>query len=229
MDAIIGWIGEHYPMLGLLFAVGFSTWHLSAQWKDVKRDINDLKDKTDAVDNRLKNLEDWKVDTDQWKNSTDQWKNNMEEKVTRIDEVISEVADWIMKKDSDMIGNISRKKSPLRLTPIGETIYRDSGAKAIVDEHIEELMSAIATHYPQTAFDVESSASKVAYEKLSAPYFKPIKDFLYLAPEPYYVCNPETGEEEPVTLNIITMSHIISLPLRDEYLKRHPELDPMQE
>ncbi|MDO4707455.1 MAG: hypothetical protein Q4A61_03410 [Porphyromonadaceae bacterium] len=287
MDTIIAWLLSHSPTLGLLLAmVGltfWSTWRISAMWKDVKHDISDLKDRADRTDSRLEKMEvslsevqqdvsslkdrnertdnrlekievslsevqqdvsDLKSKSEQsesrlmrteaktethseWKISTDCWKEQIEEKLTRMDHVLSKISEWVMKKDNDMIESISQKQSPRQLTPVGLILYEASGAKKLLEEHLEDLICALEKKKPQTAYDVEEQAYYVAYNKFNEPYFKPIKDFLYLAPDPYEVLNPETGQTEPVKLNIITMSHIISLPLRDEYLKRHPELDPM--
>lgn len=75
---------------------------------------------------------------------------------------------------------------------------------------------------PQTAYDVESSANYVCVVNTKESIFNDIKNFVYNAP--LMVQKYKDGKEHSYDLSLGDVCYVLSLPLRDMYLKEHPEV-----
>ncbi len=149
--------------------------------------------------------------------------------VSGMEDRLIEVSKWIIRKDNKMTDALMAKASPLNITPLGYVVYKESGAKKLMSEHLPLFIDALSGIDPKTAYDVENESFNLILKNTGQPYFKPIKDYLYVAPDPATFVNPDTKKEVEVSLSLSQIAKLMSLELRDEYLKLHPEIAPMEE
>lgn len=162
---------------------------------------------------RFKKLED-KVEHADCKNhhriltDNDQFIKEIKNSIDRIERIL-------IAKDPDMLNQFSKANSPRQLNDVGRRLFKDSGAETILSEHLEELIAAIAARNPETAYDVEQYSYSVMMEKSSEEWFVPLKNYIYNHPV-----------FDGVNVSVTAIAFIMSLPLRNEYLGRHPEINP---
>lgn len=74
---------------------------------------------------------------------------------------------------------LTRRRSPVSLTERGAKLLKDSGGEKFVDENFDELLAAVDTMNPKTAYDVQED-SKEAIKKLADDdRINDIKNFLF--------------------------------------------------
>lgn len=103
------------------------------------------------------------------------------------------------------------EKSPLSLTPLGERVLEQSGAKQIIENNYIELEAIINENNLTTAYDVQVSVSKLIAK--SEHLLTSIKSFTY---------NNPTFEGRP--LKLVDIQRTMVVYLRDLYLKKHPQI-----
>ena len=140
-------------------------------------------------------------------------------------EILKEVSTWIMKLDNEMIEKLLKKCSPTKITSLGHVVFKETKAKEVYDNNIEFFVEELKKFDPQTPYDVEDKALSVMFLTRSDDMFNPIKEYLYYAPEIKTFTDTDTSEIEEVKLSMSTILKIMSLALRDEYLKRNPSIE----
>lgn len=149
-----------------------------------------------------------------------------EYKTEGLNEKVTILSKWIVKQDPEIAIDIMQKRSPYTLTSVGEELLRVSYAREVLEQCMPQYISALEALNPKTAYDVEDLAYDVIFRHSSDISFKPIKDFIYLAPDPMVFYSKEKGENIDVRISLLSIIKAMALPLRDEYLRRHPELSP---
>ncbi len=139
-------------------------------------------------------------------------------------EMLVAISAWIMKKDNTMIKELAKKYSPRTLTTVGKELYETSGAKEVLEGNMDFFIAELAKEKPLTAYDVEEKSLSVLGFNLSLELFNPIKHYLYNAPEELEFTDDETKEIKSITININGVLLVMSLNLRDEYLRRNPQI-----
>lgn len=114
--------------------------------------------------------------------------------------------------------DILQKHSPYTLNPLGEKIYKDMDGASFIAKNKEVLFAKIDKKNPKTAYDVEKTAYFVCVSSSDEDYFIPIKNFVYNYPSQ---TKPD-GTSKDVTL--LEACQVLAIPLRDEYIKTHPNL-----
>lgn len=106
--------------------------------------------------------------------------------------------------------------SPLKLSESGKILLKKSTVDKIVGENIEDLILKIEELKLSTAYDVQDKSFLVLAEFVlrTSNLEKEIKDFVFN--------NPVVEKRNIGFRDVI---YVGSLLLRDEYLKRHPELE----
>lgn len=132
-----------------------------------------------------------------------------------IKQSLERIEKILIAKNIDMFDRFSQANSPRQLNDVGQRLLTDSGAEAILSEHMEELIAAIAERKPETAYDVEQCSYYAMLENSFEKWFIPLKNYIYNHPV-----------FDGVNVNIAVIAFIMSLPLRNEYLNRHPEINP---
>lgn len=206
MDAVLAWLLDKLPIMGVILVVAVVAWWASRYFKK----LEDSRKKVDSLP------------CDARKNDIDRL-SRMEAKVDSINEQVSDISKWIMHVDEEMIDSLARKCSPMTMTKIGRDLFRESGAEKAMDENYEFLLSELEQKKPQTPFDVEDEALSVLLANMSHPMFNEIKNYLYYKPEriPF---TDENGDRKEVRVSMFAVIRLMGLDLRDRYLDRHPEI-----
>lgn len=152
----------------------------------------------------------------------------MKATVDTINEQVSEISQWVMKKDSKMITPLARKHSPLQMVKAGRDLFEISGARKAIDENTDFLLSEMEKKKPETPYDVEDTAATVLFTNLSNKLFNGIKNYIYYAPAEITL-KDENNNDVVVTLSLYAIVQLMAIELRDRYLAAHPEIPQEQE
>ena len=125
-------------------------------------------------------------------------------------------------KHKDAASLFSVKNSPRKLNDIGKRVMDDMRGAEFLDAHKDFFFSLIDAYKPQTALDVENAAHAVCVASTNNDMFNGLKNFVYNAPS--YIVKDANGQEKPYDLSLPDVCFILSLPLRDMYLKEHSEI-----
>lgn len=106
-----------------------------------------------------------------------------------------------------------QKHSPHRLTELGLKIYKEIKGEQFLNDNKEVLFKYIDERKPLTRLDVEEYAMQSLFRLTGKPVFNYIKDYVYDAPA-YKNIDGEMSE-----LTVGDICYILSIPLRDMYLK----------
>lgn len=135
---------------------------------------------------------------------------------------IKSIKDYLVNKDQRAANILSMKNSPRVLNPNGKMIYDIIGGDKFIADNRQLLIDKIKNKNPATPLDVELYAKEVCIELLSDPIFDNIKNIVYNAPA--IKLKKQDGTEEDYGFTIADVCFVLSLPLRDEYLKEYPDL-----
>ncbi len=164
--------------------------------------------------------------------STAYKRGEYDKRLERLEEDNSATKDNVAKLHDDMIrvltvmqlrmrgteSILSAKNSPRQLNDLGGKLYSEmNGAKFLTDNE-SKLFSIIDKQSPKTAFDVEGAALFACNSVANDDIFNPIKQFIYNCPTQ----KDANGDDYELTLD--GACFILSLPLRDAYLQKHPNI-----
>lgn len=125
-------------------------------------------------------------------------------------------------KHKDAASLFSIKNSPRQLNDIGKRVLDDMKGTEFLNEHKGFFFTQIDDYNPKTALDVENAAHSVCVSNTNNDMFNGLKLFVYNSPS--YIVKDASGQERPYDLSLPDVCFILSLPLRDMYLKEHPEI-----
>lgn len=208
MDAIITWILENWPVLGIIVIVSIIAWFVSRYFKkleDSRRKVESLPchEHKDSIDGL----------------------NSMRLTVDSINDQVTEISKWIMRIDDSMINPLAKKCSPRMMTKMGLTLFQVSGAEKTLQENSAFLINEIEEQAPATPYDVEDAALNTLLKNISHPMFNNIKNYIYYQPE-FIILKDENNEEHEVRVSLNAIVRLMSIRLRDLYLVKHPEVIP---
>lgn len=112
-----------------------------------------------------------------------------------------------------------RKNSPRVLNDMGQKLFAEIGGEKFLDDNRALFFEYIDREAPKTALDVESAAYMACHALSVKEIFNGIKNFVYNCPE-IDVVNRE-GEVIKYEITMSDVCFILSVPLRDLYLKEH--------
>lgn len=208
MDAIITWVLENWPLLGIVVIVSIIVWFLSRYFKK----LEESRKKVEALP------------CQEHKTSISEL-IGMRMTVDSINDQVTEISKWIMRVDDSMINPLAKKCSPRVMTQMGKTLFKISGAEKALAENSPLLIDEIEGQSPQTPYDVEDAALNTLLKNISHPMFNDIKNYIYYQPE-FIVLQDENGENREVRISLISIVRLMSIQLRDMYLEKHPEVIP---
>lgn len=167
-----------------------------------------LEDKTKHADCQNKNskIEELSSDIKQIKQDFD----SIKEDLTAIKVVM-------VQKFPNSANVFSVKKSPRRLNELGEKIFSQINGKDFLNEHKDFFFSKIDELNPKTELDVENAANFACSGFTDNDIFNELKDFVYNAPS--LTIQDENKENKSYDITLGDVCYILSLPLRDMYLK----------
>lgn len=210
---MLGVLAERWPDLIIVLLVGFVVWFFCRLYYTEIKAVKDKVEHADCKNNRtLINGFDHK--TMQIFQKIDSIEDGFDHRTIQIFDKINLIEKAIIAQDPPMLGMFSRSNSPRQLNELGARLFQQSGADKILDAHRAELVSQIEALDSATAYDVEQNAYRVLIDATSKPWFNPLKEFIYNSPV-----------FEGNDVNVATICFVMSLVLRNEYFKIHPEID----
>ena len=117
---------------------------------------------------------------------------------------------------------LSEKKSPAQLNEFGRKLFADMGGSDFLSKNGIYLLQKMEEKNPKTAFDVESTAHEVLILATNEEMFNKIKNKVYNYP--YMDILKRDGEMVKYEVSLADVCFVLSLSLRDMYLKAHPEV-----
>lgn len=211
MDAVLGFLLDNFPWVAVfaiaLVAVAFAAWKAAAFYHKQKK-VNERVESLpcEKHEGRISEL------------------SGIGEAMTSIEDTIGEMARWIMKKDSSTIDTLAKKKSPRVMTSLGKALFEESPARKTMDDNMDKFISELKEKNPATPYDVEEAAMNTLLFSMKDESFNEIKNYLYYSPETVELEDPETGERKEVKVSMSALITLMSIYLRDEYLKRNPSI-----
>ena len=125
-------------------------------------------------------------------------------------------------KYKDAAGIFSMKCSPRQLNENGKKLFSDIEGEKFLEENKEFLFAKIDESNPQTALDVENAANIAFTSNTDNPIFNGLKNFVYNLPA--IPLKDKNGDKHLYEVTLYDVCFVLSIPLRDMYLKEHPEI-----
>lgn len=142
--------------------------------------------------------------------------------LSESNEKINSIERFLIKNGGAEPNEFTRMKSSRQLSEKGWKLFKESGAFDFFNKNKDGLMRLLNAELSRmkhaTAYDVDTTAAKICFDLSDNKEFKEIKDFVYT--HPIY---------EGINILINTITMLMGIELRNEYLKLHPEIDPMSE
>ena len=211
MDSIIEYLINNAPWIVVVLVAIIATWRVSKYHTK----LEEIKDKVEKLpcDKHKDDIRD-----------SGQRYNELQRIVSSTNDMVVEINKWLMKFDNDMIDKLAKKASPLKMTPLGEVLFEKSSAKKTIDNNIDFLIKELEDINPQTAYDVEEEALSYLLRNMGNEIFTDIKKFLYYSPDTIQLKDTFSGEDKDVRLSMQSIIKLMSIYLRDLYLKKHPNI-----
>lgn len=211
MEPIIEYLINNAPWIVVILVAIIATWRISKYHTK----LEDIRNKVDKLpcEKHKDNIRD-----------SEQRYNELQRIVTSTNDMVVEINKWLMKFDNDMIDKLAKKASPLKMTPLGEVLFEKSSAKKTIDNNIDFLIKELEDINPQTAYDVEEEALSYLLRNMGNEMFADIKQFLYYSPDIIQLKDPSSGEDKDVRLSMQSIIKLMSIYLRDLYLKKHSDI-----
>lgn len=153
-----------------------------------------------------------------YREKVDQLEKREEKTQGKIDTLRSDVDRLLTKvgsleKSIDSINSLAQSHSPLALTADGKKLVEDSGFMILFDKIKDELADKLEDEGPSSQYDVQEKARRIlSWDMIDDERFESIKDWAY-----------KNGKDFDQILRLG------SIPLRDYYFEKHPEIVNMNE
>lgn len=188
---------------------------LGGVWFIIKRAFDKGVDK-----NRLDNIE-AKIENANCDGHSDCIKSTTD-LIEDIKNDLSTIKIYLSIKSDKAAAIFSVKSSPRKLNIMGEILFDRIKGNDFLDKHQASLFDMIDAKKPMSALDVEIFAKQVCIELVDDPIFKSLKDFVYNSPS--LVITDDKGNFSNYDVTINDICFVISIPLRDIYLRQHTEI-----
>lgn len=139
----------------------------------------------------------------------------------KLSRSVNTIETWVMKSDPSMIDSMMKKNSPYKLTPLGLHFLKISGGKDCLDQNKVFFLDKLKSTNPNTEYDVELNAKSVLFSNFNEAVFNDIKKFLYYSPDEDIFID-ENGAEIKFKITMPVLLNVMSVYLRDLYLKDYP-------
>lgn len=211
IEIVWNWLAQNYPSVFAVLLAIVITWFVC--WRYYK------------FEERLRKCEGHEEDLNQISTRIDdeiKSAKELERKVDSVQQDIAIIKTYLGVKDPKANSILTMKKSPLKLTETGQQVFEIVEGQQFIDENQDLLLKNIEEKQPRTALDVEITAKLVCMDLLNDPIFDRIKNIVYN--HPALKIETENGETTDYTFSIADVCYVLSFPLRDLYLEKHPEL-----
>lgn len=198
---IIDLFKDHLPLwviVAILLIVGIVL--LNNYIRDKVRTVNESKERLDAIESHI---------------------GSINANIEKMNNLLTTVKTFLVAEIDKAKDVFSMKLSPRRLNPLGKEIYDEIKGDRFLDENQDYFFGEIDRKEPKTALDVETASLEVLiYASENDDRFIPLKNFVYNYP------SKQKEDGTTITISLSDICFVLSLPLRDRYLKAHPEINP---
>lgn len=194
-EIILTWLIGNWPALAIAIVVGIIVWFVARFYYKEFKPI----EKSVGVlpcDSRGKLLEE-------------------------IKESLAVIRTYITTTDPKRASIFSQKASPRKLNTAGNQLLDSCAGIVFIENNKTLLFEWLDKKNPKTALDVEKSALEILIENIDNDIFNSLKNWVYNSPSMKVTVD---GEAKELAVSLQDVCFVISLPLRDAYLQKHPEL-----
>lgn len=233
MDTFLSFLIENFEIQYVILIVAlvlsvFVGWWVSKFWHQFKNlPCETHKDKIadcEKVSEKVNHLPCSKIEHDV--KSHEERIRATENSLSRIEGLIHGLYKYAPKMyDNDLsfdIDIMSEKHSPRVLNKNGLGIFNEINGQQLLDDNKNLFFEAIDNFAPKTALDVEAFCFAALRLKSNEDCFNAIKIWVYNAPSRDIIGEDGTPKKKDISFD--TVLFILSIPLRDMYLKEHPEI-----
>ena len=126
-------------------------------------------------------------------------------------------------KHKDAANIFSVKNSPRKLNENGLKLYAEIKGDKFLEANKNFLFSKINEFKPKTALDVENAANAACTANVDNEIFNNLKNYVYNSPS--FEIIDKDGEKKSYDISMSDVCFVLSIPLRDMYIKEHPEIN----
>lgn len=105
--------------------------------------------------------------------------DSLEKEVKQTSHDLTEVSTKLDERTISYSSRLTKRKSPISLSDIGEELLKKSHADQFILEYKDELVQKIREMNPKTAYDVQVDAKKVVESLQNDEQIIPFKDFAF--------------------------------------------------
>lgn len=146
----------------------------------------------------------------------------LEKHIGEIKEDIAVIRSVIVQKYPTSASIFSMKKSPRKLNEMGEWLFAQVHGADFLEKNKDFLFRKINEEKPTTALDVENAANLACGGSTGELMFSDIKSYVYNAPS--IEITDYEGNKRKYDITLGDVCFVLSIPLRDMYLKEHTEI-----
>ena len=146
----------------------------------------------------------------------------IKDSLKNVSDNIVKITSLLLLKYKDAGKLFSVKNSPRQLNELGKQVFEDIEGDEFLKANKDFLFAQIDAYNPQTALDVENAAHAVCLVSADNEIFNRIKSIVYNSPS--YKVKDAEGKEKTYDLALPDVCFVLSVPLRDMYLKEHTEI-----
>lgn len=149
--------------------------------------------------------------------------NTLKDDMKELSDNVIAIKSLLLVKHKEASSMFSVKNSPRRLNENGQRLYEDIHGDEFLKKNRDFLFSKIDEMEPHTALDVENAAYAACTAHTDSEIFNELKLFVYNSPT--YTLKEDDGNSRKYDITLPDVCFVLSLPLRDMYLKNHPEIE----
>lgn len=214
IETVLTWVQSNIPQLFITIVIAFIVWYVAkfyfVYFKKVEEKVNNLQ------------CENHRNEIDKIKNQEILPCKEHLQQYYDIKEDFARIQMFLAMKNPKTINAFSMKHSPRQLNDKGIELYESINGEKFLNDNYDLFDVIISEKKPKTALDVEASALEALIMSLNLDIFNPIKNWVYNSAA--VKLKKATGEEYDYSLTINDICFILSLPLRNKYLDKHPEI-----
>ena len=192
--AVVAVVGGIWAILQVAYRLGKISEHITDFELSTNEKFVDVSKKFDAINTRLDKIE-----------------SLVEEHTSAFVQIYTFLGQKYPKKGLVF----SQKFSPKSLNDLGKRVFDEIHGQDFLDYNKNYLFGYIDDEKPLTKLDVEQQAMQALLSLTNNAVFNRLKDWIYEAPA---VDLPDGKKYE---IAIADVCYILSLPLRDMYIKEH--------
>ena len=176
----------------------------------------------DSVENRLNSVENRLNSVENRLTSVEQNITSLQSELNGVAKDISAIKAVLIQKFPNAAIAFAMKNSPRKLNPNGEWLFNEIKGEEFLKENKSFLFNLIDKSNPKTALDVENAANFACTMSTNEDMFIRLKNFVYNCPT--IKLKNDDGTERDYEVSLGDVCFVLSLPLRDMYLKENPHL-----